>query len=129
MKIQKPNTNHFSDFQIYRSRNLGYDDSFNPKICWDFYSKKVGAEWIDNEAFCIGIYPFMDGHAFGFLNSNPRIKISNKINGRILKKNIAVNFMAPLMDLAFYRISLFLNQIKVQFLKANGIPLEKLLNS
>ena len=74
MKIQKPNTHHFSDFQIYRSRNLGYDDFFDPKICWDFYSKKVGAEWIDNEAFCIGIYPFMDGHAFGFFELKSKDK-------------------------------------------------------
>ena len=129
MKIQKPNTNHFSDFQIYRSRNLGYDDSFDPKICWDFYSKKVGAEWIDNEAFCIGIYPFMDGHAFGFFELKSKDKNLQQNQWKNIKKNIIVNFMAPLMDLAFYRISLFLNQIKVQFLKANGIPLEKLLNS
>ena len=53
---------------------MGYDDSFDPKICWDFYSKKVGAEWIDNEAFCIGIYPFMDGHAFGFFELKSKYK-------------------------------------------------------
>ena len=101
MKIQKPNTNHFSDFQIYRSRNLGYDDSFDPKICWDFYSKKVGAEWIDNEAFCIGIYPFMDGHAFGFFELKSKDENLQQNQWNNIKKKYSGQLYGPINGSSF----------------------------
>jgi hypothetical protein len=50
----------------YRKANLGYESCDYERTCWDFYSSKTDAQWIDNDYFCFGTYPFMDGHAFGF---------------------------------------------------------------
>lgn len=61
-----PTLDHFQNFVRYRKANLGYESCDYERTCWDFYSSKTNAQWIDNDYFCCGIYPFMDGHAFGF---------------------------------------------------------------
>lgn len=61
-----PTPDHFEDFVRYRSANLGYESRDYERNCWDFYSSRPNSQWIDNEYFCMGTYPFMDGHAFGF---------------------------------------------------------------
>jgi len=61
-----PTLDHFENFVRYRSANLGYESRDYERSCWDFYSSKENAKWMDNDFFCMGTYPFMDGHAFGF---------------------------------------------------------------
>lgn len=61
-----PTLDHFENFVRYRSANLGYESRDYERSCWDFYSSKENAQWMDNDYFCMGTYPFMDGHAFGF---------------------------------------------------------------
>jgi len=61
-----PTHDHFQNFVRYRKANLGYESCDYERTCWDFYSSKTDAQWIDNDYFCFGTYPFMDGHAFGF---------------------------------------------------------------
>jgi len=61
-----PTLEHFENFVRYRSANLGYESRDYERSCWDFYSSKENAQWMDNDFFCMGTYPFMDGHAFGF---------------------------------------------------------------
>ena len=61
-----PTHDHFQNFVRYRKANLGYESCDYERTCWDFYSSKTDAQWIDNDYFCFGTYPFMDGHAFWF---------------------------------------------------------------
>jgi hypothetical protein len=61
-----PTHDHFQNFVRYHKANLGYESCDYERTCWDFYSSKTDAQWIDNDYFCFGTYPFMDGHAFGF---------------------------------------------------------------
>ena len=61
-----PTLDHFENFVHYRKVNLGYESRDYERSCWDFYSSKENAKWMDNDYFCMGTYPFMDGHAFGF---------------------------------------------------------------
>mgnify|MGYP001282711732 CR=1 FL=1 len=101
MKIKKPITNHLADFLNYRSKNLGYDDSINPSLCWDFYSNKVGAEWIDEEAFCIGVYPYMGGHAFGFFELKSNDKALQLKQWKSVKKKYSGQFYGPINGSSF----------------------------
>jgi len=101
MKINKPNTNHLADFLIYRSRSLGYDDSINPTLCWEFFSKKVGAQWIDEEAFCIGIYPFVNGHAFGFFELKSHDKSIQLEQWKNIRKKYSGQFYGPINGSSF----------------------------
>ena len=87
-----PALDHFQNFVRYRKANLGHESCDYERTCWDFYSSKINAQWIDNEYFCLGTYPFMDGHAFGFFE----LKGGTEENQREAWAQTRAQFVGPL---------------------------------
>ena len=87
-----PALDHFQNFVRYRKANLGHESCDYERTCWDFYSSKINAQWIDNDYFCFGTYPFMDGHAFGFFE----LKGGTEENQREAWAQTRAQFVGPL---------------------------------
>ena len=87
-----PVLDHFQNFVRYRKANLGHESYDYERTCWDFYSSKINAQWIDNDYFCFGTYPFMDGHAFGFFE----LKGGTEENKREAWAQTRAQFVGPL---------------------------------
>ncbi|MDC0614313.1 GNAT family N-acetyltransferase [Schleiferiaceae bacterium] len=87
-----PTLDHFQNFVRYRKANLGHESCDYERTCWDFYSSKINAQWIDNDYFCFGTYPFMDGHAFGFFE----LKGGTEENQREAWAQTRAQFVGPL---------------------------------
>lgn len=87
-----PTLDHFQNFVRYRKANLGHESCDYERTCWDFYSSKINAQWIDNDYFCFGTYPFMDGYAFGFFE----LKGGTEENQREAWAQTRAQFVGPL---------------------------------